>query len=235
VRVLPILGAGASFLSKGFIDQALSHAARVLDQLDQVDPSREATIVGIEPPEVYALKDDYLDLLPERAAEIRQRADRTWLLDEFLIRSPEFADLRVANMGLVDRLEQPPSMRNISFHPHCHQRAQGPSPDGLPNGTYATIQLLRSCGYGVALMDTGCCGMAGTFGYEAEHYELSMKVGGLKLFPAIREFAAGDRVTEVASSGAACRLQIRQGTGVEAIHPIVLVANQVKEWNSHEQ
>ena len=59
--------------------------------------------------------------------------------------------------------------------------------DGLPNGTNATVELLRACGYDVELMDTGCCGMAGTFGYEAEHYELSMKVGELKLFPALRE------------------------------------------------
>jgi Fe-S oxidoreductase len=114
----------------------------------------------------------------------------------------------------------------------------------MPNGTEATLALLRSCGYEVELMDTGCCGMAGTFGFEAEHYDVSMKVGELKLFPALRQLEAGNhqsstlapgasagvenRKSEVVSSGAACRMQIRQGTGMEAIHPIVLVARSLK-------
>jgi len=243
VHVLPILGAGASFLSKGFIDQARRHAARVLDLLNQADPTRAAPIVGIEPPEIYAFKHDYVDLLPERAEEINQRLQGVWFLDEFLLRSDEFNRLRVGSM------EQTVTEK-IKFHPHCHQRAEGPASDGLPNGTSATVELLRSCGYEVELMDTGCCGMAGTFGYEAEHYELSMKVGELKLFPNLRELAPSQpppnpqtnirllakesnadlgevpaRAVGVVSSGAACRMQIRQGTGVEAIHPIVLIAS----------
>lgn len=251
VRVLPILGAGASFLSKGFIEQARGHAARVLDLLNRADPAREVSIVGIEPPEIYAFKHDYLDLLPRREEEIEQRVGNVWLLDEFLLRSQEFNDLRVASLRKLSNTENNNSIRKVNFHPHCHQRAEGPSPDGLPNGTNATLELLRSCGYEVELMDTGCCGMAGTFGYEAEHYELSMKVGELKLFPEIRETPSQPppnpkaniessseesdleevpaRAVGVVSSGAACRLQIRQGTGVEAIHPILLIANLLKE------
>ena len=106
-------------------------------------------------------------------------------------------------------------------------------------------------------MDTGCCGMAGTFGYEAEHYDLSMKVGELQLFPKIRDLILSHpplntqaktmsspessaysrevsaRAVGVVSSGAACRMQIRQGTGVEALHPILLVARQIQEWQSN--
>jgi len=109
-------------------------------------------------------------------------------------------------------------------------------------------------------MDTGCCGMAGTFGYEAEHYDVSMKVGELKLFPALAPPVlrtasrspnsnvdaaiqkntlnsnlgrAGEGL--VASSGAACRMQIQQGTGVKAIHPIVLIANLVNEAANHDE
>ena len=245
VDVLPILGAGASFLSKGFIDQAQAHAARVLDLLDQIDPAREATIVGIEPPEIYAFKHDYLDLLPQRAEEIRPRVLNVWLLDEFLVRSTDFNNLRVANIERLNSSANALSTRHVNFHPHCHQRAQGPSADGFPNGTNATIELLRSCSYEVELMDTGCCGMAGTFGYEAEHYELSMKVGELKVFPKVREWRAEksesihrkssieNRPSEVVSSGAACRMQIRQGTSVEAIHPIMLIANFIRA-NSKE-
>ncbi|RPJ23761.1 MAG: FAD-binding oxidoreductase [Chloroflexi bacterium] len=230
VHVLPVLGAGASFLSKGFIDPARHHAARVLDSLNQIDPAREAAIVGIEPPEIYAFKHDYVDLLPKREEEIKQRVDRVWLLDEFLLGSQEFNDLRIVKLGQLTTSQDNLSARKVNFHPHCHQRAEGPSSDGLPNGTNATLQLLRSCGYDIELMDTGCCGMAGTFGYEAEHYEVSMRVGELKLFPKIREWIvenseSGSRNSEIVSSGAACRMQIRQGTGVEAVHPIMLVAD----------
>jgi Fe-S oxidoreductase len=229
VHILPILGAGASFLSKGFIDQARAHAARVLDLLKEIDPAYEVPVVGIEPPEIYAFKHDYVDLLPEREAEIGQRVEKVWLLDEYLLSSDEFRHLRVVNMERLKVAEKASSTGKVYFHPHCHQRAQGPSPDGLPNGTTATIALLRSCGYDVELMDTGCCGMAGTFGYEAEHYELSMKVGALKLFPKLRELATENGKSTVVSSGAACRMQIKQGTGVEASHPLVLVAQFLTE------
>ena len=127
--------------------------------------------------------------------------------------------------------------RKILFHPHCHQRAEGPCDDGLPGGTNATLELLRACGYDVELMDTGCCGMAGTFGYEAEHYDVSMKVGDLKLFPLLSRLATGEQISKtiVASSGAACRMQIGQGTDTEAIHPIVLIANQLRKVENHGQ
>jgi FAD/FMN-containing dehydrogenase/Fe-S oxidoreductase len=233
VHVLPVIGAGASFLSKGFIDQARAHAGRVLDALERIDPGREAPVVGIEPPETYCLKHEYLDLLPEREAEIRQRMPGVWLMDEFLVRSPEFQNLRIGSKGPVVGMDP---INKLRFHPHCHQRAEGLSEDGLPTGSQATLELLRSCGFDVELIDSGCCGMAGTFGYEAEHYELSMKVGELKLFPALRELdregaksAKEEKKMEVFSSGAACRMQIRQGTGVEAVHPILAVASRLKE------
>ena len=234
VKVLPILGAGASFLSKGFIDQARDHAARALDLLNRADPTREAQILGIEPPEIYTFKHEYIDLFPDRAEEIGQRTTNVWLLDEYLLRSEEFHSLRVVNKGQALVSETSSPVEKVFFHPHCHQRAEGLSPDGLPSGTTATIELLRSCGYDVELMDTGCCGMAGTFGYEAEHYDLSMKVGELKLFPQIRTLFRLNRKSQIVSSGAACRLQIKQGTGVEAIHPILLVAKRVTEWSGND-
>jgi Fe-S oxidoreductase len=198
---------------------------------------------------VYFLKNEYIDLLPERKPEIEQRLNHTWLLDEFLVRSAEFNDLRIVTLARGDgslngsQTTTESAARRVRFHPHCHQRAEGLSDDGFPTGTNATIDLLRSCGYEVQLLDTGCCGMAGTFGYEAEHYDLSMKVGELKLFPLLRQMN-GQNINQyadnhhsslinhhssIASSGAACRMQIRQGTGVEAIHPIVLVADWILE------
>ncbi len=254
VQVLPVIGAGASFLSKGFLEEAQRHAGKVLEAIDQIDPQRQAIIVGIEPPELYCLKHDYADLLPNRQAEIAERVEKAWLLDEFLVRSEEFTNLRVGTKARLNTVDGYPE--TIQFHPHCHQRAEGLAADGLPVGTSATLQLLRSCGYDVKLMDTGCCGMAGTFGYEAEHYDLSMKVGELKLFPQLRTPTAHSpsgrgtspkSATEgsvensdsrigfgrggkgVVSSGAACRMQIRQGTGLDAIHPIMLVAKRLAE------
>ena len=214
VRVLPVVGAGASLLSKGFVEAAKRQARRVLDALKQADPAREAVIVGIEPPDIYCLKNDYFDLLPERRDEIASVSARTWLLDEYLIRADGFHDLRVANKS---QAESPKSetKTKILFQPHCHQRAEGPANDGLPSGTGATVELLRLCGYDVEVLDAGCCGMAGTFGYEAEHYELSMKVGK-QLFEKVQNVTAG--------TGAACRMQVRQGAGRDAVHPIQLVA-----------
>ena len=225
VQILPIIGAGASLLSKGFVDGAKRYAAKVLDALQQVDPTSEAAIIGIEPPEIYTLKNDYADLLPDRMGEIASLSARTWLLDEYLVRSDAFSDLRVgtkinANIANKEKLK-------IQFQPHCHQRAEGLAPDGFPSGAHATVALLRFCDYDVELLDTGCCGMAGTFGYETEHYDISMQVGELKLFPEIRKKRLEEQKVITASTGAACRMQIKQGAEVEAVHPIMLVRDML--------
>ena len=102
--------------------------------------------------------------------------------------------------------------------------AEGLADDGLPTGAAATVEMLRAFGYDVDVIDSGCCGMAGTFGYDAEHYELSMQVGELKLLPQLRVLSQ-DKDFEIASSGSACRLQIKQGAGVDALHPLVMAAN----------
>ena len=98
VHVVPVIGAGASLLSKGFLEAAKRHAGKMLDALNQLDPQNEAAIVGIEPPEIYTLKHDYLDLIPERKDEIASRVARTWLLDEYLLRSVKFSALRVGTL-----------------------------------------------------------------------------------------------------------------------------------------
>jgi Fe-S oxidoreductase len=114
----------------------------------------------------------------------------------------------------------------VTLHPHCHQRAERPADDGLPTGTAATASLLREIGFDVDVIDAGCCGMAGTFGYDAEHYELSMQVGELGVLPKVREAEIENR--EVVSTGSACRMQIRQGAGVKAEHPLVLMARSLR-------
>ena len=263
VRVLPIVGAGASLLSKGFVDAARRHAEKTLELLNQVDPAREAFIVGVEPPEIYLLKHDYIDLLPDHEDEIQARESKVWLMDEFLLRSSEFNAVRVANLelqnpsrGTNQKKDNRGSFRGINtdrsecasndrlyFHPHCHQRAEGPSADGISSGAFASVELLRACGYDVELSDAGCCGMAGTFGYEAEHYALSMKIfermesrgtlrGEWRVESGKSSIPFGhdveNRKSQIVSTGAACRIQVKHGMGITARHPIEWVRDSLK-------
>lgn len=207
VKMVSTTAAGAALMSKGFIKAARNQASALLQELHRLDPEGRLPVVGVEPAEVYALKREYADLLTEYREEIPAHASRTWLLDEFLVRDRAWRDLRVAT-----------SATKVLFHPHCHQQAEGPAPDGLPAGSEASVELLRGCGYEVTLSRAGCCGMAGTFGYEREHYELSQKVAGLRLFPQV----LGMRGVPISATGAACRMQIAQGTGADVQHPIVL-------------
>jgi Fe-S oxidoreductase len=189
----------------------------VLEALDELDARGVLPVVGIEPSEVYCLKNDYADLLPSRAEETASLSARTWLLDEFLLRSDRFRALRVARL---ENEVSSKSLPKIQLQPHCHQRAEPPAADGLPTGAAATLSLLQSLGLEVEMLEAGCCGMAGTFGYEAEHYELSVKVGE-RLF---RNAEGGKQKAEFACSGAACRMQVRQLTEAQAKHPLEVVA-----------
>ncbi|WKZ34385.1 MAG: FAD-linked oxidase C-terminal domain-containing protein [Anaerolineales bacterium] len=221
VMILPVIGAGASLLSKGFIPAAQRHAENVLGEIKRLGGEAGIPVVGCEPPEVYCLKHEYKSLLPGRREEIQSIAQRVWLLDEFV--------LRVARSGL-DIPKASNVAQKLTFHPHCHQRAEGPADDGLPSGVSATVEMLKVFGFDVEVIDAGCCGMAGTFGYDAEHYELSMRVGELGVFPKIRE--QGIVNSGLVSSGAACRLQIQHGAGVEARHPLLVVRDVMRKGNA---
>lgn len=211
IRVLPLVGAGTALLSKGFIGAAKKHAEKILAALQAA--GSDVPIVGCEPPEVYCLKHEYFALLPNRRAEIEAVSKRVWLLEEFLLRNVDLANLIEKSAG-----------EKIFFHPHCHQRAEGLAADGLPSGTSATVAMLKNCGYDVEVSDAGCCGMAGTFGYDAEHYDLAMQVGELKLLPLIRKSQQS-----IAASGSACRLQIQHGAGKKSAHPLTLMAKLLRE------
>ena len=219
VCVLPVVSAGAALISKGFLDAARRHAMKVLDALNKLDSECSLPIIGTEPPEIYSFKHDYLDLLPKRADEISRRVEKVWLMEEFLVRSEVFKSLG-SRVGVNN-------VPKVKFHPHCHQRAEGPSDDGIPSGVDATVDALRSCGYDVELLEVGCCGMAGTFGYEVEHYDLSMKVGELKLLPSLRALDSKNKSWVIASTGAACRMQITQGTGLQTQHPLALLRERL--------
>jgi FAD/FMN-containing dehydrogenase/Fe-S oxidoreductase len=195
---------GRASLSKGLVDQAHRMAAGMAGRLG--DAAAEGVpIVGVEPSCLLTLRDEYAALLPgDRHA--RAVAAATRLPEELLL-----ADIAEG------RLVLPPgstiSGRRVLFHGHCHQKALA--------GTAATVALLRSIpGADIVEVDAGCCGMAGSFGFEAEHYDLSMSIGELRLFPAIRAEAED---TIIVATGVSCRQQVEHGTGRRALHPLELV------------
>ena len=198
---------GRASLSQGLIGQARQMATSLAGRLGGPGgaAARGAPIVGVEPSCLLTLRDEYAALLPGDPAA-RAVAAATRLPEELLLEA-------VAEGRLVLPQDNALSGRRVLFHGHCHQKALA--------GTAATAALLRSIpGADVAELDAGCCGMAGSFGFEAEHYELSMSIGELRLFPAVRAEPAD---TIIAATGVSCRQQIQHGTGRPARHPLEIV------------
>jgi len=132
------------------------------------------------------------------------RIANSFLIEEFLANE--------AAAGRIDAKSFTTEKREIKVHNHCHQKAL--------SDQKVTFDILNlPVNYRVSIINAGCCGMAGSFGYEKEHYEVSMKAGELRLFPAVR--AAGDAI--IAANGTSCRHQIKDGTGVVAMHPISIL------------
>ena len=195
---------GRASISKGLLGQARAMAAGMAARLAP-DAERGVPIVGCEPSCLLTLREEHLSLLPgdPRAEAV---ARQTRLVEELLVEAIDDGALRLDPAS-------PVCGRPIVFHGHCHQKALA--------GTAATVALLeRIPGARVTELDAGCCGMAGSFGFEAEHYELSMQVGESRLFPALR---AADAGTLVAATGVSCRQQIAHGVGLRARHPVELV------------
>ncbi|MCH8828713.1 MAG: FAD-binding oxidoreductase, partial [Planctomycetes bacterium] len=159
-------------------------------------------------------RDDYLDLAPDVAAA-RRVAAGIYMLDEFLARHLDDG----SGLG-IDFTNQP---KRVLFHGHCHQKAL--------LGTSDTLRILRQPeGYEVTEIPSGCCGMAGSFGFEREHYDISMKVGKPRLFDVIA--AAGDDV-EIATAGTSCRHQIADATDRAARHWADVLADALPSPQNH--
>ena len=195
---------GRASISKGLLDQARDMAADMVARLAP-EAERGVPIVGCEPSCLLTLREEHLSLLEgdPRAETVAQQAK---LVEELLVEAIDDGALRLDPAA-------PVSGRPIVFHGHCHQKALA--------GTAATVALLeRIPAAEVTELDAGCCGMAGSFGFEAEHYELSMRVGESRLFGALRNL---DAEALVAATGVSCRQQIAHGTGLRARHPVELV------------
>jgi FAD/FMN-containing dehydrogenase/Fe-S oxidoreductase len=187
---------GRPAISKGLLERARQDArynlALLLPYAQQGMP-----IVGIEPSCILTLREDYLDLLP--GADAALVAQHALTIDEFLY--------QLHQRGELD-LQFTAAPKRLLLHGHCHQKALV--------GTAPTLAVLRlPAGYTVQEIPSGCCGMAGSFGYEAEHYELSMQIGRQRLFPAVQ---AADDSVEIVADGLSCRQQIQHATGRRARH-----------------
>jgi Fe-S oxidoreductase len=193
---------GRPMLSKGLVEGARKLARQNVAALAPY-VRKGIPVIGTEPSCILTLRDEYVDLLPNDA-DATAVAAHAFLLDEFLAKLDAEGDL-----GIAWKHTRGPE---VLFHGHCHQKALA--------GTAATLALLRGTGAEVVELDAGCCGMAGSFGFEAEHYALSMRIGEDRLFPAVRAEPAD---TLIAATGVSCRQQIEHGTGRRARHPVQLV------------
>ncbi len=198
---------GRTYLSGGMLDEARRELRRVLDAL--APAARAGTwIVGLEPSCIYTLRDEAPALLPGDDADVV--AERAVLLEEFL--DQEWAQGHTLPFKPLKR-------RRLKVHGHCHQKAFGT--------VNASVRMLeRIPDLTVEEIPSGCCGMAGAFGYQAEHYDVSMAMAELDLLPAVR---VTDETTEIVASGTSCRAQIKDGTGRTALHPAVLLQRALTE------
>jgi Fe-S oxidoreductase len=201
---------GRSYLSKGMLTKAQSCAFKNVTALaDVVNQNRP--LVGIEPSAILTFRDEYVDLLTgEAKKQAEALAQNSFTIEEFL------SQLIDKNALRSDRFHD--ESREILIHGHCHQKA-------LSSEAHTRKILSLPQNYSARLIPSGCCGMAGSFGYMEKHYALSMQIGETTLFPAVRKAKPGQLI---AASGTSCRHQIADGTSVEALHPVEILLRAVK-------
>lgn len=199
---------GRTFISKGFLEQAKDVATKNVASF-KGRISAETPLIGIEPSAILTFRDEYKRLVDDKETT-NEIAKHTYLIEEFLAN-----EIQLGNIT-SDSFTQ--DSKTIKIHNHCHQKA-------LSNQkvTFDILNLPKN--YTPTIITSGCCGMAGSFGYEKEHYEVSMKVGEQTLFPSVRKAAPE---VLIAANGTSCRHQIKDGTGREAEHPISILKKALK-------
>ncbi|MEI7586480.1 FAD-linked oxidase C-terminal domain-containing protein [Runella sp.] len=201
---------GRTYLSKGLVKEAKKIAIQNVGLLKDLI-SDETPLIGIEPSAILTFRDEYLDLVPADLKIDALRLSKNALqFDEFIAREIDTKRIHSPQFTVEPK--------TIKLHGHCHQKA-------LASLTPTKKMLSLPSNYSVQLIPSGCCGMAGSFGYEREHYELSMQVGELVLFPTVRQ-QPEDVI--IAAPGTSCRHQIKDGTGRKAKHPIEILWEALK-------
>ncbi|MFT5942589.1 MAG: FAD/FMN-containing dehydrogenase/Fe-S oxidoreductase [Candidatus Paceibacteria bacterium] len=212
IEVLILLGydvelffgeSGRTYISKGFLKQAKKLALANIENL-KVFADRGVPVLGLEPSAILTFRDEY-----KRFGGDKKTVDaigaNSFLIEEFLAMEIQ--------KGVLTSAQFTKESRTVKIHNHCHQKA-------LSNQkvTFDILNLPEN--YTVSIISSGCCGMAGSFGYEKEHYAVSMQIGELKLFPAVRK---SNEDVIIAANGTSCRHQIYDGTKRTALHPITIL------------
>ena len=199
---------GRPMISKGMLSQAKENAAWNVDKLAPY-AEKGIPIIGLEPSCLLTLRDEYPEFIRTSAA--KNVAENSFLLEEFVVREQMAGRLALQSNGRG---------KKALLHGHCHQKALV--------GSAPTVAILKAAGYEVSEVDSGCCGMAGSFGFEKEHYELSMKIGNRRLAPAVK---AASAEVEIVASGISCRQQIDHLAQRQAKHPAELLLEALGEKN----
>lgn len=194
---------GRTFISKGFLKQAKELALKNVVKLKEfVD--KGIVVVGLEPSAILTFRDEYKKLVSDKDL-VEAVAKNAFIIEEFLASEIE--------KGNISKNQFTKEVKTVKIHNHCHQKS-------LSNQkvTFDVLNVIEN--YKVSIISSGCCGMAGSFGYEKEHYDTSMAVGNLKLFPAINK---SDTDVIISANGTSCRHQILDGTKRKALHPITIL------------
>ncbi len=203
VKIIDYSESGRSAISKGFLEKAQIYAntnvSAFKDLIDVTTP-----LIGIEPSAILCFRDEYIRLADDKDSA-RQLAKNCFTIEEFI--ASEF------EKGYIKSVQFTSQYKEIKVHTHCHQKALSNS-----HCTYAMLSI--PINYNVKILASGCCGMAGSFGYEKEHYDISMKIGEDSLFKKIRPLSKN---IIVAANGTSCRHQIKDGTSRKAQHPVSIL------------
>ena len=197
------LESGRSFLSKGFLEEAKAIADKNISFFKNCI-NDDFCLIGIEPSAILTFKDEYLKLADDKETA-QFVASKTFLIEEFIQKEIE--------SGFITSSRFTKESKTVKFHGHCYQKA-------LANQKSSFDILNLPENYKVTIIPSGCCGMAGSFGYEKDNYEVSMQIGEQTLFPAVRK-ASNDTI--IAANGTSCRHQIKDGTGRVAKHPVSIL------------
>lgn len=207
VQIPKHLESGRVWLSKGLLRKAKKIAQHNVFQLSKII-SDDTPLIGVEPSAILTFRDEYIDLVDEPQIEMAKKlAKNSMLIDEFIAGEIENGHISKSLFSTESRL--------IKLHGHCQQKAWS-----ALNASERILSLPEN--YQVEIIQSGCCGMAGAFGYEKKHFELSKQIGELVLFPEVRK-QAEDVI--IAATGTSCRHQIKDGTAKLSLHPVEVLYN----------
>jgi FAD/FMN-containing dehydrogenase/Fe-S oxidoreductase len=204
------LESSRTWLSKGLVREAKKIINKNIELLSPLI-NENHPLIGIEPSAILTFRDEFIDLADDDKFEVAKKmAQHVFTIEEFIAAEIE--------KGNIKKEQFTTEKKEIKLHGHCQQKALS-----SVNPTLKMLSLPEN--YSVFVIPSGCCGMAGSFGYEKEHYEISMKIGELVLFPAVRGLS---NQTIIAAPGTSCRHQLKDGTGTIAKHPVEILYEALK-------